>query len=177
LTVAGYDLTLRPLTRADFPLVVEWLARDHVAEWWGPPSAIEAVEEKYGPSVDGTDPTLLFICHVGGVPVGLLQIYRLDDNPEYAEAVGLSEAGGIDLFIGEAGHCGSGLGPRIIAAAAGLIWERYPESVGAMAGPSVRNARSVRAFEKAGFRALRQAAVPGEDDEELILYLERPRGV
>lgn len=169
-------LTFVALTRDHFPLVVDWLARPHVAEWWGSPQGMDEVEAEFGPCVDGTDPTEMQVCLVDGEPVGLVQIYRLDDHPEYAEAVGLPSAGGIDLFIGQSDRQGAGLGPAIISAAAERIWARYPDLPFAMAGPSVRNIRSIRAFEKAGFGAVRQARVPGEEDEELVLVCPRPTG-
>ena len=169
------ELNFRPLTRADFPLVVDWLARPHVAEWWGSPLDFGGVEAKYGPCIDRSDPTLLFTCAEGADAVGLMQIYRMADNPEYALAVGIDDAGGIDLLIGDETRCGRGLGPRIIGGAAELIWSRYPEVSGALAGPSTRNARSRRAFEKAGFVALRQVTVPEEEDDEMILFCPRPR--
>lgn len=169
-------LTFVALTRDHFPLVVDWLARPHVAEWWGKPQGMDQVEAEFGPCVDGTDPTEVLLCLVDDEPVGLVQIYRLDDNPEYAEAVGLPSAGGIDLFIGDGARRGTGLGPAIITAATKRIWARYPDVPCAMAGPSVRNASSIRAFEKVGFGAVRQVRVPGEEDEELVLVCARPTG-
>jgi RimJ/RimL family protein N-acetyltransferase len=174
--VGDPGLHFHPLSRAEFPLIVGWLALPHVAEWWGTPLDLAGVEEKYGPCIDRTDPTMLFICLEGKTPIGLAQIYRLTDNPDYAEAVGISDAGGIDLFIGQVERCGVGLGPRIISVAAQLIWKTFPEVHGAMAGPSVRNVRSQRAFEKAGFHAVRQVTVPDEEEDELIFFCPRPTG-
>ena len=167
-------LTFSALRRDHFDLVVDWLAQPHVAQWWEHPQGPAEVEAEFGPCVDGSDPTEVLLCLVDDHPVGLLQIYRLADNPEYAAAVGLPSAGGIDLFIGDGERRGSGLGPAIIAAALQRIWARYPDVECAMAGPSVHNARSIRAFEKAGFRAVRQVQVPDETDEELVLVCERP---
>ncbi len=45
-----------------------------------------------------------------------------------------------------------------------------------MAGPSVRNVRSHRAFATAGFLAVRRVTVPGEEDDELIWVRPRPPG-
>ncbi len=87
---------------------------------------------------------------------------------------GVEAAAGIDLLIGEPKSCGRGLGPKLISLGVNLIWERYPEIQRAMAGPSWRNARSTRAFEKAGFVPVRRVAVPGEADEELVMVCERP---
>jgi aminoglycoside 6'-N-acetyltransferase len=132
------------------------------------------IEAEFGPCLDGDDPTLLFLCVEHDRPVGLVQIYRMADNPDYAAAVGFADAGALDLFIGEASACNRGLGTRVIALATERIWSTYPDVTGALAGPSVHNRPSIRAFEKAGFRSMRAVRVPGEDDEELILYCERP---
>jgi RimJ/RimL family protein N-acetyltransferase len=174
LTVAEGELELRPLARDDFPLVVDWLAQPHVGAWWGAPLDLAGVEKEYGPCIDRTDPTEVFICSDGTQPMGLVQIYRLADHPEYERAVGVDEAAGIDLLIGDLTRCGHGAGPRIIGRAAAMSWEHYPEVRWAMAGPSVRNTRSHRAFEKAGFRAVRRVAVPNEEDDELIFVCPRP---
>jgi aminoglycoside 6'-N-acetyltransferase len=167
-------LDLGPLTRADFDLLAGWLARPHVAAWWGPPTGRAGVEREFGPCIDGTDPTLVFIVSDATGPLGLVQCYRLADNPDYAAAVGLDDAAGIDLLIGDPERCGAGLGPATLTATLEVAWAAYPEVAGAMAGPSVFNLRSHRAFEKAGFTRLRQVSVPGEDDDEVIFYRPRP---
>jgi aminoglycoside 6'-N-acetyltransferase len=174
--MAVTGLSLRPLARADLPTLAAWLAQPHVAAWWGPPPELAAVEREYGPCIDGTDPTNVRIALSGdsGLGIGMVQIYRLADNLDYQRAVGVPDAAGIDLLIGDAAHCGHGLGPRLIALAVTLAWERYPDVKRAMAGPSVRNTRSHRAFEKAGFHAVGPVAVPGEEDEEMVFVCDRP---
>ncbi len=174
MTPTEAALDFRPLSRADFPMVVDWLARPHVAAWWGAPLDLAGVEKEFGRSVDRTDPTEVFVAVEGSGPLGLVQIYRLSDNQDYQRAVGVDDGAGIDLLIGESERCGRGLGPRLISHALGLIWERYPEVRRAMAGPSPRNTRSHRAFEKAGFRAVRQVTVPGAEEDELIFVCPRP---
>ena len=168
------DLALRPLTRADFPVLTRWLAQPHVAQWWGVPMTAEGLESEFGPCVDGTDPTFVFVAEERGEAVGLAQYYRLAHNPEYAQAVEVENGAGIDLLIGRADRCGQGLGPRMIRAVLAEVWDRYPGVDCAMAGPSVENTRSHRAFEKAGFRPARQVSVPGEVEDELIFVCSRP---
>jgi aminoglycoside 6'-N-acetyltransferase len=172
--VPGPELVLRPLGRDDFGLVVSWLAEPHVAQWWGAPLTLAGVEKEFGPCIDGVDPTQVYIVSADGAALGLVQIYRLADNPDYERAVGVDDAAGVDLLVGEAERLGHGVGPAIIRAAVELIWQRYGDVRYAMAGPSVRNTRSHRAFEKAGFEALRQVTVPGEDEDEVVLVCPRP---
>jgi aminoglycoside 6'-N-acetyltransferase len=168
------DLTLVPLRRTDFPLLVDWLAQPHVARWWKSPKTLHEVEAEFGPCLDGSDPTVLFLVRERDRSIGLVQIYRMVDNPDYAAAVGFLEAGALDLFIGDPADCNRGLGSALIALACDRIWSMYPEVSGVVAGPSVRNERSIRAFEKAGFQSAGSVTVPGEDEEERIVYRDRP---
>jgi aminoglycoside 6'-N-acetyltransferase len=170
------DLTLVPLTRDHFPLLVDWLAQPHVVRWWGEPASMDGIEAEYGPCLDGEDPTQLFLIREGEQPIGMVQIYRMADNPDYGAVVGYPAAGALDLFIGDLAACNRGLGTRVIGLATERIWLTYPEVTGALAGPSAHNGQSIRAFEKAGFRSVATATVPGEVDEEIILYHDRPTG-
>ena len=108
------------------------------------------MEKEYGPCVDGTDPTEVFICSEGPLPVGLIQIYRLADNVAYERAVGVDNAAGVDLFVADAARLGQGMGPRLIGQALELAWAHYPEVASAMAGPSVHNVRSHRPSRRPG---------------------------
>jgi len=52
MTAVPASLTFRPITRADFPLLHEWLARPHVARWWDGVPTPEEVETDFGPMLD-----------------------------------------------------------------------------------------------------------------------------
>ena len=75
---------LRPLTRADFPLLQHWLAQPHVRRWWDHEFSDEAVEADFGACIDGLEPTDLFIGMVGDEPVGLIQRYAIASYPAYS---------------------------------------------------------------------------------------------
>src|SRR5665811_1315042 len=122
----------RPLRREDFPLVFLWLAAPHVSEWWRQPHDADAVESEYGPVVDGSDPTEVFVVEADGHDIGLIQRYRLDDDPQWDEmlSVGSSPrpALGIDYLIGEESQIGHGLGHRIISGFVDGSWDRHPDA-------------------------------------------------
>ena len=69
-----------------------------------------------GPCVDGRDPTEVFIAERAGAPFGLMQRYRMADEPDWQQALagaGLPTAAvGIDYLIGSARDTGRGLGPE-----------------------------------------------------------------
>ena len=153
------ELSFRPLLRDDFPLLSRWLAEPHVAKWWCSPSDMAYVEQEYGPAIDGTDPTELFILQIAGQavaqpigePIGLFQRYLLDDYPDWAAAVGFPGAAGIDYLVGEPGLVGQGIGSRAIRAFSADVLPRYPAANAVVAAPQQANFASWKALERAGF--------------------------
>ena len=81
------DLRFRPLLRGDFPLAVRWLAQSHVAstEWGTVEASLAGAEGEFGRSVDGEDGTTVFLVSEGERPIGIIQSYRIGDDPEYSD--------------------------------------------------------------------------------------------
>ena len=169
------DLGFRRIVRGDFDDLRRWLSAPHVRLWWGDPLDAEGIEKEFGPCVDGVDPTLVYVATLSDRPIGMVQTYLLSNNPDYETAVGIREAAGIDLFIGEPDLLGMGLGKAIVGRfVTDVGWRAFPDAKRYMAGPSAKNLRSRRTFEAAGFVFERQVDVPGESDPEAIMVLERP---
>jgi aminoglycoside 6'-N-acetyltransferase len=181
---ANPGIAFRPLERADLVRLRSWLNAPHVHRWWGRNSGpgslggsgaeaatAEEVEAKYGPGIDAGGPTHRYIITCDGVPAGLIQWYRLADFADHARAIGEDPSGaaGIDLFIGEPGLTGRGLGARALDAFVTSIVFHERDLGRVVAGPAEGNARSIRAFEKAGFRLARHASVPGEPEREAVM--------
>lgn len=148
-------LRFRPLKRDDFSLLSDWLSRPHVEPWWREPYEPAAVEERYGPPVDGTEATEVFVVELDGTPIGMVQRYRLDDEPEWQRVLEVTgtpaNAAGIDYLIGDDKLIGRGLGPEIIVRFVEDTWIRYPDVPAIVVNVQQDNARSWRALEKAGF--------------------------
>lgn len=168
-------VSFRPFTRGDIALMRRWLETPHVSEWWGQPLDEPSIESEYGRCIDGNHPTLVFVIELDGRPVGFLQTYLLSDNPDYESATGVENAAGVDLLIGDPLLVGRGVGSRALAEFVHRVgWDTYPDIARYMAGPSVANTRSRRAFEKAGFALTAFVSVPGEKDPEAVMVIERP---
>ena len=137
-------IAFRLLEDADLPQVETWLRAEHVAEWWRDPLEI-ALEQRRGVEH--------YVILEDGLPVGMIQTYRVGDHPEWGELIGAEpEAAGVDLFVGEPAAVGRGLGPLILREfVLGVVFAR-PETTAAVATVEEANRRSWRAFEKAGFR-------------------------
>ena len=156
-------ISFRPLRRADFPMLARWQASPHVARWWKEPADLATIATKYTPTVEGRDPTEVFVIELEGAPVGIIQRYLMADYPDWAAAIGFGNAAGIDYYLGEAELTGKGTGSRVIAGFAAETLARYPQVPVVVAAPQQDNVASWRALEKAGFERL-WAGRPDSDD-------------
>lgn len=177
-------ISFRRLARADLPALTTWLNAAHVYSWWGEISGpgwlggpgdaaatVDMVEAEYRSAIEGADTTLHHVIELDHRSVGMIQWYRLADEPGYAAEIGEPTDGtaGVDLLIGDPDAVGHGVGPAVIDAFLRTIIFVEPDLHRAAAGPDVRNARSVRAFEKAGFRAVRDALVDDDHHTERVM--------
>lgn len=151
---------MAPLTHDDLPLLGRWLAEPAVARWWAEDPSPAAVLARYGPSLEGTDPTVLLLAREDGEPVGLAQHYRLDDEPGYvAELAGAGVdvppgAVSLDYLLGEPGARGRGLGTALVRACLEHAWAAHPGCHDALVPVHADNHRSWRALRSAGFTLL-----------------------
>ena len=161
----------RPLEEADLPQVEAWLRTEHVAEWWRDP--LEIAVEKRQAALEGRRDVEHYVILEDERPVGMIQTYRVSDHPEWRELIGVEpEATGVDLFIGEPDAVGRGLGPEILREFARTVIFARPETTAAVATVEEANRRSWRAFEKAGFRHVRDVEEDGLPHR--LLRLDRP---
>ncbi|WP_048647216.1 GNAT family N-acetyltransferase [Nitratireductor soli] len=166
-------ITFAPVTAAHFPLLLDWLNRAHVREWWG------EAETELGhirDMVEGRDTTRPFVIEFDGRPIGYIQYWFLADNrdettmkeaPWLAEL--LADTVGIDLTIGEEDLLSKGIG----AAAVKLMVRHLLEAghTNIIIDPDPENRRAVRAYEKAGFRPVDH--LEGRTEGALIMQYDR----
>lgn len=164
----------RPLTAGDLPLLHKWLQREHVRRWWDEGRTYEEVAAHYLPAIEGREPTDLYSILLDDRPVGLIQTYLVSDYPDYAELVQVGAGvAGVDLFVAEEALAGRGLGSEALRAFTRDVVFARPETTACVADPDVRNAASVRAFEKAGFRVVREFVDPADGERHALVRLER----
>ena len=150
----------RPLAESDLPQVEAWLRTEHVAQWWRDP--MEIAVEKRQAALQGRRDVEHYVILEDERPVGMIQTYLVADHPDWGELVGVEpEAAGVDLLVGEAGAVGRGLGPAILREFTRMVVFSRPETTAAVATVEEANRRSWRAFEKAGFRHVRDVQEDG----------------
>jgi len=158
------------------------MSAPHVERWWREETGGDAIELRYGPTIDESDRTECFIVEYGGEPVGFVQRYRIGDNPDWQRSLAVAgtpgDGAGIDYFIGVARLTGEGLGPQIIDRFVTDTWTRYPDVPAIVVSVDRDNHRSWRALEKAGFRRTWTGFLESEDpsDEGLnhVYVIVRP---
>ena len=159
-----------PLRGEDLPLLARWLAEPHVAQWWREPSDLGAVTENYGPIVDGLDPTDAFVVHFAGQPIGYVQRYLIDENPDWREALrrAVADTGGIgiDYLIGEKDLVGRGVGRRMLSRFAESCWDRYPEAEQITVAIQQGNVASWKALEACGFARVWSGTIASSDPSD-----------
>lgn len=158
-------------------MLQRWLSAPHVAVWLNDCVDLNSVEAKYGPRIDGADPTLLFVITHEGKPIGWIQWYLWADYPEHAQQLGAeSNSAGIDLAIGELEMTGLGLGSAIIRAFLDHFVFTDSSIRTILTDPEENNIRSLRAFKKAGFQVINTVRLAGESRQRHVLRLDHEWG-
>lgn len=151
----SYDF--RPVTEKDLPMIAGWLAQPHLAEWWNDPETEIAEIRDHIDSIS-VEP---LIVELDGKPIAYLQSYdpHLEDDHPYADQP--FGTLGIDLSIGPPELLGIGHGSAIVRQ---FIEDLFDEGVPrVIIDPNPANIRAIRAYEKAGFRAIdRRQSVYGD---------------
>jgi aminoglycoside 6'-N-acetyltransferase len=146
-------VALRAMTRGDLGDLTRWLGADHVRRWYaahGEPTP-ERVTRRYGPRIDGMEPTRMWVVEVNGRSVGFCQDYRLRDHPDFAALTPDPDAVGVDYAIGEPHLVGCGVGTAMLWVWLGSALRRYRDVTTYFAAPDHRNGASLRVLQKVGF--------------------------
>lgn len=164
----------RPLLADDLTVLHAWLGRPHVERWWGARGTLEETVAHYGPAIDGTDPTDVYVVLVDGRDAGMIQTYRVSSYPEYAALIGLGVGvAGVDVFLAEEDLVGRGIGTDVIDRFTSEVVLAEPEIAACVADPDAENVASLRAFAKAGFAPVRTFVDPEDGRVHVLVRRER----
>jgi RimJ/RimL family protein N-acetyltransferase len=126
----------------DFPLMLEWLSREHVKKWWNDgDNTLAKVAAHYGEKSENVKRFILIELEGNEEkPIGYFQYYFAPENSI-----------GIDQFIGEESYINRGVGEKTIKMFVELIRQKHqPASI--ILDPSPENKRAIRCYEKVGFK-------------------------
>ena len=166
------DLTFRPFQPGDLPLLHDWLLRPHVAEWWQPTPTFAELEEEFAEHFSGISGVKPYLALVDGLPIGYIQSYTaMGSGGGWWTEEQDPGVRGIDQFLANAEDLGRGLGSSMVRVFVDALFAD-PLVTRVQTDPDPRNARAIRAYEKAGFRALGEVDTP--DGRALLMVRGRP---
>ena len=158
----------------DLRLVNKWLQSPHVQRWWSSRETYEEVVEHYLPAIEGKEPTDLYIVLLDEQSIGFVQTYLVSGHPDYAALVGAGDGvAGVDLLVGDEALTGQGIGSEILRRFVEQVVFGPPSTTSCVADPDARNVASLRAFEKAGFRVVKEFVEP--EDGQMHTLVRRDR--
>jgi aminoglycoside 6'-N-acetyltransferase len=136
--LVGRRVTIRPGGPQDVPRLRAILAEPSVAQWWGEPDPVTAIEA----DLRGGDCTVLLVMEIDGQVAGGIQ-YVEENDPMYRHA-------GIDIYLGDRFQ-GHGAGTEAVGLLARFLFERRGHHRLTI-DPAAANIRAIRSYAKVGFR-------------------------
>lgn len=141
-------VALRASTLDDRRAVWEWGDKSDISHWTNLPPQSPSTYDEFCEGwkafyFDGSVPRFgrIFIIEVDDRPVGMIAYNDIDDDHQRVE---------IDIWMSCEANCGHGYGPEAILTLGEYLKQAF-DLREVWAQPPVRNPRSIRAFEKAGF--------------------------
>ena len=172
-----WQVDLRPVVEADWPLIKSWLARPDIEDWWGPKATSEAAVMMAMSSPHALC-RIIEVCSSKGSdqdrqPVGYAHAL---DATLCGEALPSALEPGtwdVDLFVASERHRNIGIGQQGLHI---LCREVFATTlaVAVCVFADVANERAVRAYEKAGFRWKQVWRTPN-DAPSWFMTMDRPR--
>ena len=159
-----YNITFRSLedTGKEYKQIHKWCQNKFVYEWFEQRIlSYDEIVNKYKNKLKENKQELLII-KCNNIDIGLVQIYKYDDNTyEY------------DLFIGEEEYLNKGIGTIIVNKVNNIIHDKY-KTKSIILRPFKRNIRAIKCYEKCGFKYISEYL--GKDtlgNPEVIVILKK----
>jgi len=166
-------LSFRPLARADLALFGRWLDDPVVHRWWPDSHQPAELEADYGPAIDGTDATEVFVVELDCRPVGIAQRYPLVTEPDWAGVLApvvpdldLARCAGIDYVLGPADVRGHGVGTHAIEAFTTMLFAQLPTIDVVVVAVAQENRASWRALEHSGYHRVWAGMLDSDDPSD-----------
>ncbi|QQR84019.1 GNAT family N-acetyltransferase [Candidatus Peregrinibacteria bacterium] len=155
------NYTFKPVTEKDFPLLLEWHNQPWVAENWNGYYTSEQIEEEQIKKMKSSK-DFAYIIYFEGRPFAYIQLqdcFECGDGWWPDEKPG---TWGIDTFIGEEEYLGKGHSTKYIKEFLEKAFsEKNAKKI--IVDPDPNNIRAIKAYEKAGFKAVETIKTPDGD--------------
>lgn len=155
--------TFKPLSISDVTLMCQWFNLPHIQKFYSLRQWTEdQVLEKLKPYITGYKPVLGLIVLMNEKPIGYVQQYKISDYPwpnqNLPQAI-IDNAAGMDLFIGDEGLIGRGIGSQIINEfIKSKIWSQFQYCI---VDPDINNIAAIKCYGKLNFQS--HSVIDSED--------------
>ena len=177
-------IEFRPISSTDVPNLTRWQKEPEVDVWWASNGerTFDEVFQKWERRTeeiftDGSDKTQRYVIVVDGTGIGEIQGYRLSDYPEHAAEVGIPNAAGVDVFIGEPAWRNRGVGTLVIKQFIEEVIWNLPGVDVCTIDPDPENKRAIRSYEKVGFSYVRSYYSVVNEMNVYLMRMEKPEAV
>jgi RimJ/RimL family protein N-acetyltransferase len=156
----------------DLDLVHTWMNDPEVARFWNmpwPSIGIASYLRRQDRSLHSTP----YLGLLDGVPMSYWEIYRADLDPLAQHYAAREYDLGVHLLLGPAECRGRGLAVGLLRSVSSWQLKRHPHTTRVVAEPDVENRRSIRAFERAGFRRVTDLDLPNKRAALMVRHRER----
>ena len=137
----------------DFKKLHKWCSNKNVYEWFEQRIlSLEEIEKKYRNKLLGKKQDL-FIIQIDGNDIGLVQIYKYENDIDTDVLNTYGTLYEFDIFIGEEDYLSKGTGAKVINLVKEMIYSNY-DADAIILRPFKRNVRAVKCYEKCCFKTL-----------------------
>ena len=177
----NFKISFRPIAPSDVANLVRWQREPEVAVWWGDENfSDDELMAKWTGRAEGTGTpyemnTRRFIIVVDGIDIGHIQAYDLRDYPVERREIGIPNAAGLDIFIGEPEWRDRGVGTIAVRKFIDEIIFAIPGIETCVIDPDPANKRAIRSYEKAGFTYAKSYYSEANKMDCYLMRQERPQ--
>jgi len=153
------EFALRRVVVRDVDLVSVWMNDPEVDRFWELAGPRQRTADHVAEQLSSMHSTA-YLGLLDGVPMSYWELYWADLDPLAAHYPACPYDGGVHLLLGPSTCRGRGLGAILLTDVVDRVLTSGSQVSRLVAEPDVRNERSVRVFERAGFRRDREIDLP-----------------
>ena len=139
----------------EYKKIYNWCKNKYVYEWFEQRIlSLDEIKNKYQHKLKNKKQKV-FIIQYNNKDIGLIQIYKFDNNINRKELDLYKNIYEYDLFIGEEEYLSKGIGTNIIKSINEIIYEHYNADA-IILRPLKRNIRAITCYKKCNFKSINE---------------------
>ena len=140
-------------TEEEYLQLYKWCKDKHVYEWFEQKAlSLEEITNKYKAKLE-QQKQKLYIIQCDNKDIGLIQIYKFENDINIEELSKYDNIYEYDMFIGEKDYLSKGIGKKIIGLINHTIYMKF-EADAIILRPFKRNIRAIKCYEKCDFKVI-----------------------